>query len=247
MQIKKNPKADLGKGSMIFFQIGLILVLSVTYFGLEYKFEDRKGTDTFLLDLPDLVQEDIPITQINVPPPPPPPPPPAMPEIIEVIKDLEDKEETQIESSESHQDLKLETVVKVEDVNFQEEEEEIEKMPFVLVEQIPIFPGCEKIKGKAEQRECMSNSIDAHVKKHFNTRISEELGLSGLNRIYVVFKINEKGEVADIRTRAPNKRLEQEVARVVNLLPKMVPGRQRDKPVAVEYSLPIVYEIREQI
>ena len=93
----------------------------------------------------------------------------------------------------------------------------------------------------------MSNKIDAHVKKYFNTRISEEMGLTGLNRIYVIFKINEKGEVADIRTRAPNKRLEQEAARVVNMLPKMIPGRQRDKPVAVEYSLPIMYEIREQI
>lgn len=247
MQVKKNPKADLGKGSMIFFQIGLIIMLSATYIGLEWKFYANDDFDIFLMDVPDVEQEDIPITQLNTPPPPPPPPPPAAPEVIEVIEDIDEKEETKIQSTESHQDLKLETIVQVEDVAYQEEEEEIENVPFILVENIPIFPGCENVKGKAQQRECMSNKIDAHVKKYFNTRISEEMGLTGLNRIYVIFKINEKGEVADIRTRAPNKRLEQEAARVVNMLPKMIPGRQRDKPVAVEYSLPIMYEIREQI
>ena len=246
MEVKKNPKADLGRASMIFFQVGLILMLTVTYFGLEWRSYAGDDLDLEQVQMSDFEQEDIPITQLNTPPPPPPPPPPPMPEVIEVIEDQEEQEETTIQSTESNQEQKIEEI-KVEDVAYEEEEEEIEKVPFMVVEQIPVFPGCENIKNKEDQKDCMSRKIDAHVKKEFNTRISEEMGLTGINRIFVVFKINEKGNVVDIRSRAPNKRLEDEAARVVRLLPKMIPGRQRDKPVAVEYSLPIMYEIREQI
>ena len=221
-------------------------MLSISYFVLEWRTYPGEEAENFQLEMPDIVQEDIPITRLSTPPPPPPPPPPA-PEIIAVIPDLEEVEETIIRSTESNQEEKMEKIAEVSEISYTSEEEEIEEIPFMIVEQIPVFPGCENSRTKEEQRNCMSRKIDAHVKKEFNTRISEELGLSGLNRIYVVFKINEKGNVVDIVARGPNKRLEIEAARVVKLLPKMQPGRQREKPVAVQYSLPIMYEVREQI
>ncbi|WP_029036924.1 energy transducer TonB [Salinimicrobium xinjiangense] len=246
MQIKKNPKADLGRWSFVFFQIGLILLLAVTYIGLEWRFSENGDLDLQEVTVSDFEQEDVPITQINTPPPPPPPPPPPMPEVIEVVEDKMEVEETKIQSTESSQEQKIE-IVEVQEITYEEEEEEIEKIPFMVVQNIPIYPGCENIKEKEAQKKCMSEKIDAHVKKEFRTHISEELGLTGLNRIFVVFKIDEKGYVADIRARGPNKRLEEEAIRVVKLLPKMKPGRQRDKAVAVEYSLPIMFEIRERI
>lgn len=221
-------------------------MLSLTYLGLEWDFSQNEDLDLVEVQVTDFDQEDIPITQLNTPPPPPPPPPPPMPEVIEVVEDKAEVEETKIRSTESTQDDKIE-IVEVEEVAFEEEEEEIEKIPFMVVQQIPTFPGCEDIKNKEEQKKCMSQKIDAHVRKHFDVGISEELGITGMNRIFVVFKINEHGDVADVRVRAPNKRLEEEAQRVVNLLPKMIPGRQRDKPVAVEYSLPIMYEVRDRI
>lgn len=247
MQVKKNPKADLGRSSLIFFQVGLIVMLSITYFGLEYNFSADDDLDLQQVQVSEFEQEDIPITQLNTPPPPPPPPPPPMPEIIEVVENQEEVEETTIQSTESNQETKMPEIVQVEDIEYEEEEEEIEKVPFLIVEKIPVFPGCENIRKKEEQKECMSQKINEHVKRHFDVRISEELGLTGMNRIFVIFKINENGDVADIRARGPNKRLEAEAIRVVGLLPKMIPGRQRDRPVAVEYSLPIMYEIRERI
>jgi protein TonB len=247
MKIKKNPKADLGRSSMIFFQVGLIIMLGITYFALEWKFVEREDMDLMQVQVSEFDQEDVPVTQLNTPPPPPPPPPPPMPEVIEIIEDQKDVEETTIRSTETSQEDRIEDVVEVEDILVEEEEEEIEQVPFMIVEQIPTFPGCEDIENRDKKKECMSRKIDEHVKKEFDTRISEEMGLTGLNRIFVVFKINEKGEVVDIRSRGPNKRLEEEAARVVKMLPKMIPGRQRDRPVAVEYSLPIMYEIRERI
>ena len=247
MKIKKNPKADLGRSSMIFFQVGLIIMLGITYFALEWRFVEREDMDLMQVQVSEFDQEDVPVTQLNTPPPPQPPPPPPMPEVIEIIEDQKDVEETTIRSTETSQEDRIEDVVEVEDILVEEEEEEIEQVPFMIVEQIPTFPGCEDIENREKKKECMSRKIDEHVKKEFDTRISEEMGLTGLNRIFVVFKINEKGEVVDIRSRGPNKRLEEEAARVVKMLPKMIPGRQRDRPVAVEYSLPIMYEIRERI
>jgi protein TonB len=58
-----------------------------------------------------------------------------------------------------------------------------------------------------------------------------------------MFKIDKKGEIVDIRARAPHKRLEKEAIRVVSILPKMKPGRQRGKAVGVKYSLPIVFNV----
>lgn len=221
-------------------------MLGLTYFALEWKSTPKKDSDYFEMQVDDLVQEDVPITQVDAPTPPPPPPPPA-PEVIEVIEDVKEIEETVIQSTETNLEEKMPDIVEVAEITYREEEEEIEEVPFMVVEQIPTYPGCEGLKSKQDQKNCMSQKIEAHVKKEFNTRISEELGLTGLNKIFVIFKINEKGEVADIRTRAPNKRLEEEALRVVKLLPKMIPGRQRDKPVSVQYSLPIMYEIREGI
>lgn len=247
MQVKKNPGADHSRWSMIFFQVGLIVMLGITYFTLEWKSYAGNEEESFDLEMEELVQEDIPVTRLSTPPPPPPPPPPPAPEIIEVIEDLEEVEETTIQSTESSQDQKMEEIVEVADISYKKEEEEIEDIPFMVVEQTPIFPGCERFRNKDEQKKCMSEKIDALVRREFNTHISEEMGLTGMNRIYVVFRINEKGDVVDIRSRGPNKRLEEEAARVVRLLPKMIPGRQRDKPVSVQYSLPIMFEVRESI
>lgn len=249
MQVKKNPKADLGRNSLIFFQLGLVVMLSFTYFGLEWKSYDSGDTDLGQVEISNFEQEDVPITQVNTPPPPPPPPPPPMPEIIEIIEDQLEVEETKIESTETNQNEAIESIIEVDDIAFEEEEEEeeIEKIPFMVVEQIPVFPGCENIKGKDAQKKCMSEKIDAHVKREFRTAISEQLGLTGFNRIYVIFKIDSNGYVADIRARGTNKQLEEEAIRVVKLLPRMIPGRQRDKAVSVEYSLPIMFEIRESI
>lgn len=246
MKVKKYAKLDLGSYSTIFFQVGLILVLASTYAGLEWEFTERENTFDYDVGIFDEEEEDIPISHFNTPPPPPPPPPPPLPEIVQVVEDDLDVEEDLIQSTESSQDAKIGIIIPVSAIVDAEEEEEIENVPFTVVEQIPLYPGCEKIKVKAQQIKCMTEKIHALFGKEFNTRISEQMGLSGIHRIYVVFKIDENGDVVEIRTRGPNKKLEAEAERVARLLPKMTPGKQRGKPVSVSYSLPVVFEIRSQ-
>jgi protein TonB len=91
----------------------------------------------------------------------------------------------------------------------------------------------------------MSDKITKFVQKKFNTDLAGDLGLTGKQRISVIFKIDKKGNVTGVRSRAPHPRLEKEAARVVNMLPKMKPGRQRGKAVVVPYSLPITFLVQE--
>ncbi|SFN92714.1 energy transducer TonB [Salegentibacter flavus] len=244
MQVKKNAKADLASYSMIFFQVGLILVLAATYIGLEWKFTEQDQSILYEVEVADEDTEEIPITQLdNLPPPPPPPPPPA-PEMVQIIEDDLDVEEDLIQSTETNQDAKVEMIIPVSAVEYEEEEEEVENVPFMIVEEVPVFPGCETIKDKDEQKKCLNDKIHALYAREFNTEIGAELELTGFYRIYVGFKINEKGEVAEIQTRGPHRRLEAEAERVAKLIPKMAPGKQRGRPVSVGYSLPVVFEMR---
>ena len=99
MEPKKNPKADLTKRSLLFLQIGLVLVLFITWRSIEWKTYDKSNIDIGQVNLDELEEEDVPITQDTYTPPPPPPPPPA-PEIIDVVED-EEEVDCDVEASSS--------------------------------------------------------------------------------------------------------------------------------------------------
>ena len=184
------------------------------------------------------MDEEIPIIE-QIIPPPPPPPPPAAPEVIEVVEDEEEVEETVIESTETDQEEEIE----VEEIEVEEVYEDVE-VPFAVIENVPEYPGCER-GTNAEKRKCMSDKIAKFVQRKFNTDLAGDLGLSGRQRISVIFKIDKNGNVTGVRSRAPHPRLEKEAARVINMLPKMKPGRQRGKAVTVPYSLPITFQVQD--
>src|SRR5690606_6061369 len=182
----------------------------------------------------------IPITQQQVIPPPPPPPPPAPTEVIEVVKDEEEVVETVIQSTETNQQEKI---VEIKQIVVEKIEEESE-VPFAVIENVPTYPGCEKGNNDAK-RKCMSDKIQSFITSKFNTDLAGDLGLSGRQRITVLFKIDKNGDIVGVQSRAPHPALEKEAARVVNLLPKMLPGKQRGKAVTVPYSLPIVFVVQD--
>ncbi len=239
MESKKNPKADVSRNGSIYFAVGLALMLFLTYSTLNYKTYDKSNIDIGKLNLDDELDEEIPIIE-QVIPPPPPPPPPAAPEVIEVVEDEEEVEETVIESTETDQE---EEIMEVEDVEVEEVIEDVE-VPFAVIENVPEYPGCER-GSNADKRKCMSEKIAKFVRRKFNTDLAGDLGLSGRQRISVIFKIDKNGNVTGVRSRAPHPRLEKEAARVINMLPKMKPGRQRGKPVIVPYSLPITFQVQD--
>ena len=240
MESKKNPKADISRNASLYFAIGLALMVFLSYTTINWKVYDKSAIDIGLVNMDELDDEEIPLLE-QVVPPPPPPPPPAAPEVIEIVEDEEEVEETVIESTETDQEEEME----IEDLDIEEVEEDIE-VPFSVIENVPIFPGCDK-GNNAERRKCMSQKITKFVQRKFNTDLAGDLGLSGRQRISVIFKIDKNGDVVGVRARAPHPRLVKEATRVVNLLPKMKPGKQRGKAVVVPYSLPIIFQVQDKL
>ena len=237
MESKKNSKSDISRWSNIFFLAGLALMLLISWRAVEWKSYDKSDLVGDILDVGDNLEEEIPITQQVTPPPPPPPPPPA-PEVIMVVEDEAEVEETIIESTEADQ---MEEIIEIEEI--EEVEEEIADVPFAVIENVPVYPGCEKVGNNAAKKKCMSDKVMKFVQKKFNTELANDLGLEGRQRISVQFKIDKNGNVVNVRARAPHPRLEQEAIRVVKALPKMTPGRQRGKAVGVLYALPILFQV----
>ena len=234
MQLKKNPEADLNKNRNLYFVIGLTLVLGVTWGAVEYKSYERKidltNGDMLVDD-----EEDVPITeQLKTPPPPPPPPPPA-PEVIEIVQDEEEVEETVIESTESDEEMVIEDIVVEDDFD------DID-VPFAVIEDVPIFPGCESV-AKSQRRACFQEQMNKHIRKNFRyPDIAQEMGIQG--RVYVNFIISKDGTITNIRMRGPDKNLENEAARIIGRLPQMTPGRQRGRAVRVPFSIQITFRLQ---
>ncbi|NJB71115.1 protein TonB [Saonia flava] len=239
MEIKKNPKADLNRDSGLFFVIGLTIVLFLVWRALEMKTYDKEEISLDIVEMVDDIKEDAPITETIKTPPPPPPP--SAPEVIEIVEDAAEIEETIISSTETSQDAIIEEVVEVDDVEVEEEEEEI-SVPFAIIEEVPIFPGCEGLKTNDERKVCFQQKMQEHIKKNFKyPEISIEMGIQG--RVIVLFAIDSKGDIVGVRPRGPDKLLENEAVRIVNALPRMIPGRQRGKAVKVPYSIPITFKM----
>jgi len=233
MEIKKSPKADLQKNSSLYFVIGLAFVLFFSWQAIEWK-TYKKTFDYEALDVDEDEDEEIPITEQIKTPPPPPPPPPA-PQVIEIVEDEEDVEETVIESTETNE----EEIVEIVEV---EEEEEDVDVPFAVIEDVPIFPGCEGV-AKSERRNCFQEKMNKHIRKNFRyPEIAQEMGIQG--RMYVNFIISKDGSITNIRMRGPDKNLEKEAERIISKLPKMTPGKQRGRAVRVPFSIPIIFRFQ---
>ena len=182
-------------------------------------------------------EEEIPLTEQIKTTPPPPPSPVQAPTEIEIVEDEKEVEETIIESTEMDRDK----IIEVEDVVI-EEEKEIIDVPFAVIEDVPVFPGCEDVE-KNQLRNCFQEKMNKHIKKNFRyPEIPQEMGIQG--RVFVNFIISEDGSITNIRMRGPDKNLEGEAKRIISLLPNMTPGKQRGRPVRVPFSIPIVFRLQ---
>jgi protein TonB len=230
MEIKKNPKSNLENYSKLFMQIGLVLALFITYAAIEKKTYDRNIGDLGSANMTAEMEEETVITERIEPVKPKTPPPPA-PEKIEIVEDEKEVEETIIESTETDETEAVE-IVEVKEV-----EEVIEDVSFMIIEDVPVFPGCKG--NKAELKKCFSKKVQKHFSRKFDADLPNELGLSaGRKRVFIGFKIDKTGNIVNVNARAPHPKIKSEVIKVMKQLPRMKPGKQRGKPVGVKYSIP---------
>lgn len=186
------------------------------------------------MNLEDELIEEVDL--ITLAAPPPPSPYPVAPDVIEIIKDDELKDESIFESTEVDEDTE---VMEVDEVEFIEILVDI-PVPFSVIEDVPVFPGCENEKDK---RSCFNTMMQKHIIKNFRyPEIAQEMGVQG--RVSVMFEIQKDGSIGKVRMRGPDRNLEKEAARIIGKLPKMTPGKQRGNAVRVPFSIPITFKLQ---
>lgn len=233
---KKNAKANLENYSKLFAQLGLVLSLLVVYLLIQNK-SYEKGLAVLDHKFNAPIDDTVEIIKFKIKQPIIPP----KKVILEVIKKVDNDKpiiEDVIPLIDPDEPIKEPVFVPVDE----NDDPEPETIPFFLIEDVPVFPGCNGT--NEERKKCFEKKIAKFINRKFDASLAESLGLStGKQRIFTMFKIDKNGKIVDIQARAPHKKLQQEAIRVINLLPKMEPGKQRKKPVVVKYSLPISFRI----
>ena len=226
MEEKKAAKVNLEKNRTTYFLMGLVVALGFVFIAFELSSteinvaEADEGTG--------VVEEEVmvEITRQYIPPPPPPPQT-VQSDLIPIVDDntLDD-----VVDFESMEDDPEEAIIQNYDGEFSEDYDP-EGEIFVVVEEMPSFPG-----GEA--------ALQAFIKKNLKyPQIALENGISG--RVICTFVIDGKGKVTGaevIRSVDPN--LDREALRVISLFPDWKAGKQQGKPVRVRYTLPIVFRLQ---
>ena len=250
MRKSQKHDANLQKNSTLYFQIGLILCLLASYAILEMRFENTSIT------IDEIALNDLD-TEIIVPPFTVEPDVVVKKKVEVKTQKLADKPPVIVDNDHQMVDNPID-IVKPEiadtpmaisdigDIEKPVEDPFDNNAIFDLrgVERVPIYPGCEKATNNKERIKCMSDKMGKLIQRKFNTSVASNLGVEGIQRIDVQFKIDKEGRITDIKTRSPFDLLEREAERVVNKIPQMTPGMQREEPVTVMYYLPIKFQVR---
>ena len=228
MEVKKSPKADLESKKTSNLLIGAILTLAVLFVGFEWSERDKKvTTDTGLTEVV-FEEEIIPITEQEQPKQAPPPPEaPKVEEVLEIVENDADVQESTIQASDDTQQA-----VEVKYTPVEVEEEEVEEQQiFQVVEEMPEFPG-----GMGECMKFLGKNIKYPT-------ISQENGVQG--RVIVQFVVNRDGSIVDpVVVRGVDPYLDKEALRVISMMPKWKPGKQRGKAVRVKYTVPVMFRLQ---
>ena len=233
------------------FSVVLVIVIAAVGFSIprlitmvtpEKKEVMTEVTTLSQLEEPEVKQEEVQKVQ------PVAPPPPALKSSIKftapvIKKDEEVADEDQMKSQEELTESKVtisiadvqgtdeEGGVLVEDLKQVVTEAPVEEEVFDMVEQAPQFPG-----GQAELMSWLGKNIRYPV-------IAQENGIQG--RVICQFVVGSDGSVRDIKVmRGVDPSLDKEAIRVIQSMPKWIPGRQNGKAVSVRYTLPVTFRLQ---
>ena len=232
MEAKKKEHLKLEKNSGLYFVMGLTLILSLVYIALEWKTFYLEPDWGITENVFDGITEDVPIT-IHYRKPPPPP---VSPTVIEIAPDDPEIIETGIETTDSNPDTEI---LEPTAINLEEVEEDITVM-IDLIDEVPVFPGCEDA---SDKKACFQKMMTKHVNRNIRyPDLAMELDIQG--RVATQFIIGKDGAIENVKMRGPHQVLEKEAARIIAKLPKMEPGKHKGKNAKVVFSMPIIFKMQ---
>lgn len=224
MDVKKSFKADLGNKRSLFLQIGLVVALALvaatfSFAPEEYRITAATRTDALVpMDLIAVTTQEPkkkePV-KIEVK---------ALTQIIKVI-DNNQKIDTRLTFDDIDPDAGVELIPAVKpDV--------IEEDPvFLIAETMPKFRG-----GDLDE-------FRGWVMKNVRfPQVAIDNGVYG--RVVLSFVVDKDGRLTNIEVlQSPDRSLAEEAIRVLNTSPKWSPGKQRNQPVRVKYTLPVDFRL----
>jgi protein TonB len=180
---------------------------------------------------------DQPNEQVAPPPPPPPPPTDVVqqqkyvpPQVVDSIKP-EDVKQLMTADQAQNEVTNKEVVEVVQQVKEEVQESEAEEVPFIVVEEMPMFPG---------GNDALLKYIGEHTQY---PEIAKENNIQG--KVIIRFCVTAKGGVSQVSIlKGVDPELDKEAIRVVNTLPPFKPGKQGGKPVPVWYMVPIAFTLK---
>jgi periplasmic protein TonB len=187
----------------------------------------------------EIKMENLDLPNETVAPPPPPPPPPA--DIVQqqkyippvVVDSIKPEDVKQFMTADQAQiEVKDEAVVEiVSEVKEEVKESDAEPEPFVVVEEMPMFPGGDE-------------ALLKYLRENANyPEIAKENNIQG--RVIVNFCVTSTGGVSKISIlKHVDPELDAEAIRVVSTLPAFKPGKQGGKPVPVWYQAYINFKLQ---
>ena len=229
MEVKKSPKADLTKSSTMFLEIGLIAALALVLLAFEWKTGNIKKAELSANDIIAAEEEIIPITEEENIVRPKMPTIPILSDAIDIVDD-DIKVDEEMFSFEDSEDLGVD----MNDYGYEVGEESVEEeaIPFALVEQKPLFQGGD------------ANAFSKWVNQNLAyPDIAKENGIQG--RVTLQFTVGTDDKVSGVKVlRGVDPSLDKEAVRVVSSSPKWTPGKQRDRPVKVTYTFPVIFQLK---
>ncbi len=227
MEIKKSPKADLEGKKGILFEVGLALALAILLFAFEWKSSTEEISQFQTVAEEQIEDEIIPITQQMVKPPPPPPAAPKLSDLLNIVEDESSiDEELEIEDADDESDNT--EIQDISDFGDYDGEDTGEENIFMVVEDMPQFPG---------------GNVTKWIAKNVKyPQLAQENGIQG--KVFIKFVIEKDGSITDVQvSRGVDASLDREAVRVIKAMPKWKPGKQRGKAVRVSYTLPINFQL----
>jgi len=102
---------------------------------------------------------------------------------------------------------------------------------FIVVEEPPVFPG---------GHEAMFDYLAKNLRYPPQAR---EEAVQGV--VYLTFVIHTDGSIGDVKVlRGVHRLLDEEAVRVISAMPSWVPGKQRGKPVRVQFTMPVKFALK---
>ena len=208
----------------LFFNIGLIISLTIVFNAFEWKSYDRIVVREVQETSGDM-EEVIPVTEIPEPPPPP--------KAKVIAREFIESVEPEIELEDIEIVIDQEEIIEFEVEDFVAPEppkEEVVDEPFFIVEEMPSPVG-----GFTAFYQYVGENVVYPMR-------ARTMQIEG--KVFVQFIVNRDGNLTEVEViKGIGGGCDEEALRVVKSFPKWQPGKQRGVPVRVRMIIPIKFEL----